>query len=447
MQISQAALGQKKLKDRTQRRRLSQVVFYGSLATTILIWASTLKDTSFITQDPFLVLSKISILTGTIAMCWTFILATRWSILEYILGGLEHVYYVHKQVGMFAFSAIVAHVFFQCMRFVPHWASVLDLFLPSAGFAVQCGVYAFILFLILIALTMWIRIPYHLWKKTHELFIVVLVLGFLHMFFLNRHVHASLLLSIWMYGFMVLAFVAYIYIRFLYYYIGPKYLYRITRIEQLRTTWNVYLEPEESALSYMPGQFAYLSFENKELGEEVHPYSFSSNPYDHYIRFSIKELGDWSKRMHYVRLGQKVTMWGPYGKFFEKYLYENQRDAVMIAGGIGVTPFLSLLGHEAHQASKRKSYLFYTVKNAQRADFCDEIHHFAHMNSSIIPRVHCTESCGFLSMCEVEDLVGDLKTKNIFLCGPPVMMKVFTKQLLDLGVKPRNIITEHFDLV
>ncbi len=447
MQSSHTAAGNKKLQQRLKKQYLSSIIFFSSLILTVFIWAFTLKDTTFIIQDPFLVLSKISILTATVAMCWTFILATRWPILEYMLGGLEYVYYLHRQVGMFAFCGIIAHVLFQCLRFVPHWSVVAGLFLPSAGFAVQCGVYAFLVFIVLMALTLWIPIPYHIWKRTHELFIVVLLLSFLHMFFLNRHINASPLLSFWIYGWMATAFFAYIYIRFLYYYVGPKYCYRIAKIEHIRKTWNVYLEPKGKALSYMPGQFAYLSFNNAKLGKEVHPYSFSSNPYDTYSRFSIKELGDWSRRMDFAKEGQLVNIWGPYGRFYEKYLYQSNKDAVMIAGGIGITPFLSLLGYEAHRPHDRTTYLYYCVKNANRAVFCDEIHRYAQINKRIISRIHCTATSGFLSISDLQRLPGGFKNKNFFLCGPPVMMDSFTKQLQELGVKSRNIITEHFDLV
>ncbi len=119
----------------------------------------------------------------------------------------------------------------------------------------------------------------------------------------------------------------------------------------------------------------------------------------------------------------------------------------MIAGGIGITPFLSLLGYEAHRPHDRTTYLYYCVKNANRAVFCDEIHRYAQINKRIISRIHCTATSGFLSISDLQRLPGGFKNKNFFLCGPPLMMDSFTKQLQELGVKSRNIITEHFDLV
>lgn len=435
-----------RIESTNKKRIMSYLIFFGSLVITVGLWLASLDSYTFIWNDPFLFFSKLTVLPGIIAMCWTFILATRARLLEYMLGGLEHMYHLHKYVGITTFCLINAHVFFQIMRKFPHLQEIIRLFSPASGWGVFAGVGAFFLFIVLMTLTMSIRIPYHIWKRSHELFIIVLALSFLHIFLLNRHINSSLLLSIWIYTFIGIAFFSYIYIRFLYFYIGPKHICTVTRIERIRKTWNIYLEPTKK-FSYFPGQFAYVSFDSDLLGKELHPYSFSSHPSQDFIRFSIKELGDYTQKISYLHVGDQATIWGPYGNFYEKYVFDAKRDAVFIAGGIGITPFLSMCGYEASNQTNRKTYIYYCVKESSRADFDTEIEGYAKKNPNIKLVTHCTTSFGFLRMDELKELPGGLTNKNFFICGPSAMMLVFAKQLRALGVKNRNIIMEQFDLL
>jgi len=416
------------------------------LATTLFLWFSTLQNYEFIKLEPFLFFSKIFALTGTIAMCCTFILATRAFFLETLFGGLEKVYYAHQYLGKISYLCIFLHTVFQFLRFVPDWNKAFSLFMPTQLDGVTFGILAFLLFTLLTALTIVITIPYHIWKRTHEFFIIVLLLTFLHIFFINKHVNASPLLSAWIYGFMGLAGVSYLYIRFLYRFIGPLYHYNIDKIEHIRKTWNIYLTPsKDKVLNYKPGQFIYVSFDNDTLGKESHPFSISSHPEDNFVRLSIKELGDYTSKLKYLQKGGPVRLWGPYGKFYEKYLYQNNKDAVFFAGGIGITPFLSMIKHEAYQPQNRDTYLFFCVKDKDRADFDTELRLYTKHNPRIHYMLYCVKTSGFITAKKVSSFMGDLKNKNFFLCGPKGMMDSLTTQLKAAGVRNNNIITEDFN--
>lgn len=417
-----------------------------SIIITWAIWLSTLKNYTFIQKDPFLFLSKAVVLAGTIGMCWTFILATRVHILELFFVGLDKVYHVHKNIGKLSFVAICLHPILQFMRFIPNWSKAFGLFIPVLFDGTFFGLVSLLIFVLLIACTLWIQLPYHIWKYTHSLFIVVLLCTFLHMYLIDAHVKASPWLSIWMYGFMAIAAFSYLYIRVLYYYIGPRFNYQVTEIKKTRKTWNVILHPQENSLTYKPGQFIYIAFNNPVLGTEVHPFSLSSYPEQNFLRLSIKNLGDYTAQMDNLKEGNTAILWGPYGHFYEKFLFENT-DAVFIAGGIGITPFLSMLGHEAHHPSQRKSYIFYCVKEMARADFDEELASFSRMNTNITYIPHCSERQGFLTLPEIKKIIGSFEKKNFFLCGPPPMMDAFIKQLKQEGVKNSAIVCENFNFL
>lgn len=429
------------------RQRISFFILGSSLVLTLLIWFFTLQSYAFIGSDPFLFLSKIVALLGTVGICWTFILATREKVLEVLFGGLDKMYHAHQTMGKLSFALICLHPFFQFMRFVPHWSKAFGLFVPGTVGAIDLGLSALVLMIVLIALTLWIPIPYHIWKRTHEFFIVVLILAFLHIFFINKQVNASVFLSIWLYGFIAAGIASYIYIRFLYRFFGPRFSYVVADIKQIRKkTWNVYLNPtHDERLTYQPGQFVYISFNNEKLGKEVHPFSLSSFPGQPFLRISVKNLGDYTARLDYLQVNDFAKIWGPYGCFYEKYLYDD-KDAVLIAGGIGITPFLSMIGFEAHRKSKRKTYILYCIKDEQRADFDKELNGYAAMNPSIIYIRHCSDESGYLDVKTIKELCG-LEKKNFFLCGPKPMMDSFIKQLTQAGVKNSRIVFEDFNFI
>lgn len=423
-----------------------------TIATSVIgvwaLWLCTLKSYAFVTKDPFLVLSKIAILAGTICMCWTFICASRVKLLEKLFGGMDKVYHAHKNLGVVTFGCVILHVLFQIMRFLPDLNAVKKLIVPGTFNGNFFGTVSFVIFILLIANTLWIKVPYHVWKRIHSLFILVLIGTFLHIYLVDKHINASFVLSLYIYSFLFLAFLGYTYIRFGYYYLGPRYEYQVHHIEKMRKTWNVFLKPTANrALSFQPGQFVYIEFKNKKLGSESHPFSISSAPHQEFLRLSIKSLGDYTAGLDALNISDKALVWGPYGLFFEKYLYEKNTDAVFIAGGIGITPFLSMLWHEAHNPSSRKTYLFYCVKEAPRADFHAEIEQIKQLNPHIVYIPHCSAQKGLLDVPGIKQIIESYAHKNFFLCGPPPMMQSFISQLKRVGVKNTRIIYEDFNFL
>lgn len=433
---------------------VSRVLFRGwaiiwiSLLITVLIWITTLSDSSFIRQDPFLFFSKMVALPGTVGMCWTFILSTRLRVLEDLFSGLDKVYHAHRTMGIVSFCLICLHPLFQVFRFLPNWNHGMRLFLVQELGPIEFGLFAFILFIVLITLTLWVKIPYHIWKKTHELFICVLLLGLIHIVWINKQINASLLLSIWFYGFIFLAITSYIYIRYLYRYLGPRFIYRIERIEKKGKVWNFELKPTQKKMVYKPAQFIYISFDNPKVSSESHPYSISSSPDQDCLRISIKSLGDYTAKLGSLCVGDKATLWGAYGHFYEKFICEKEKDLVLIAGGIGITPFLSILHFEAKRLSNRKIHLFYCVKNSSRAYFHSEIEGLAKSNHSIHYNLWCSDTQGFMDVQDIaQKMGGDLNNKLYFLCGPLPMMDLFIRELNQKGVKSKYIRYEDFNLL
>ncbi len=244
------------------------------------------------------------------------------------------------------------------------------------------------------------------------------------------------------------------------------------RFENLaKDVCSFYLEPHDggSLPPFLPGQF--LTF---ELSVPDHPvpvvrcYSLSDSPLvRNQYRVSIKRIppppkagpdvppGLSSSYFHdSLKEGDIVDVKAPAGGFHLDTASE--RPAVFIAGGIGLTPVLSMFKWLADTGSRRTAWFFLAVRNSNDIALRDEIRDAANKNPRQLNTVTLysdpTEQCiegkdydcrGFLS---VDVLKRYLKTSNyeFYICGPPPMMQAVVKSLLEWGVPEADIHFEAF---
>jgi predicted ferric reductase len=203
--------------------------------------------------------------------------------------------------------------------------------------------------------------------------------------------------------------------------------------------------PVGKGLNYEPGQFVFVVFGNREVGPEEHPFSISSAPGEPNIRLSIKKSGDFTSTLTKLKEGERVKLYGPYGQFGKTALTSRQ-DVVMIAGGIGVTPFLGVVNYVKSLGLSLNFALFYVYGNESESTYKEELAQNIGQTKRGKLITHASEVRGRITAKAIADAVGNITNKTILLCGPKGMMVALTKQFLDLGAKRRNIIFEDFDL-
>lgn len=119
---------------------------------------------------------------------------------------------------------------------------------------------------------------------------------------------------------------------------------------------------------------------------------------------------------------------------------------MLVAGGIGITPFLSLLQHEIQHPTERTTTLFYGIKNRQSTDYVDELKGYTLENPKIEVFVSYYEEAP-LNLSFVEERLNQgWQNHHYFLCGPIEMMRLFEKGLKAKGVHNRDIVYEDFNL-
>jgi predicted ferric reductase len=191
------------------------------------------------------------------------------------------------------------------------------------------------------------------------------------------------------------------------------------------------------------GQFLFVRFPSDKILNESHPFTISSAPKDEALRVTIKASGDFTREL-FTRLkeGAEAVVDGAYGMFDYKTGGQKQ---IWVAGGIGVTPFLSFIrdmdGNLAHDVD-----FYYTVRHPDEALFVDEIQAAAQKNPRLKFHIRYSTTQGSLSVEEIlRDAHGYLIDHHIYICGPLPMIQAFEQKFLACGVPQRNIHYEEFN--
>ncbi len=434
------------------------------------------------TYAPIKYLAKFGSYTATILFCWNFILASKWQWLQKLLGGQDKVYKAHQYVGIASFLLVLLHPLGLSLMRWPRWSSMLNFytfreFASNYSTGHNIGLILIILLVCLLGFAAWTKLPYQAWKWLHRGFHVFLWLMVAHVILVDAEIGNHIVLKVWFYGWFIAAGIASIY-SLLYYFVARKYEYTVSAIEYFDDSVEITLSPQGKHLPYLPSQFVYISFKNKSVGAELHPYSIASAPNaEGVVKLGIKFLGDHTKKLGALQKGDAAVLYGPFGSFSEKFLYGG-RDCVFIGGGIGITPFLgmwktALCSDEQVDVVTRPGrftfdaesicdtwksphvHMCYLVKNRAEATFLNDIEQVAICSQFQGFRkfglrghafeVQYSEETGRLKIAELAERVPHFTDRNFFLCGPKPMVNGMITDLNSLGIKNSRIHVEEFN--
>lgn len=212
------------------------------------------------------------------------------------------------------------------------------------------------------------------------------------------------------------------------------------------------------AYRYRSGQFVMVRFLCEHLWRESHPFSLSL-PYDgKQLRLSVKAVGDFSSLVPSVPPGTRAILEGPYGIFTSART--NATKVLCLAFGIGITPIRAIMEDLARHG--RDVVLVYgSLKSDEialrheveelSARYGMPVHHIlseeSHPplpDSGTLPRV--TVSSGFVTQGYLQRVVPDVGERDVYLCGPPVVMRLLRQDLAALGVPANRVFSERFSL-
>ena len=431
-----------------KRKWFGYAIVAASLAITYALWLGAMGAADEWYQNPWKYPAKVGSHGALILMCWAFVLATRFRPVEWMFGGLDKVYKAHRHIGECAFFLIFLHPVFLAVAHAGSVPAFLRYLWFSGNWVRDTGLVALAMFILLVVLSIYVKIAYHRWKRSHDLFGVLLALIVLHAVLANGEMMRHPVLMVWHGTWVTLAFAAYVYIRVFYRRFGPLYDYAVESVDEVGDAiTEILLRPIGRSLRPAPGQFIYVSFDADAVNKEPHPFSISSAPEAPHLRLSIKRLGDWTQNVAQIKPGKSGRVWGPYGHFTRLSLAQPLMPLVMIGGGIGITPFLSLAASEAFARRAGRSTLIYAVPDRSSAVYLDElrVHGDALPNFALI--VHYSDEAGYMDRVYLEGVLEDPIPDCLFLvCGPPPLMVAIRSLLRDAGVGARQIVMEDFEI-
>ena len=263
------------------------------------------------------------------------------------------------------------------------------------------------------------------------------VVGVIHGFTVRSLIQELPITRIYVFGMALIGISAWIYRAFLFNFFNKKLEYEVVHVDnETNDLVEIIMKPMQESLKYLAGQFAFFTFPSF-IKNEQHPFTISSHPYNENLRVTIKNLGDYTQKLNEkISEGDKVLVEGPYGHFSSSYIKEKEQ--IWIAGGIGITPFLSLMkDYYTHNVT-----LYWCVNNEEEAVYKNELKQISDDNPRFNYKIWFSSKLGYLSADSFE--LDNYKNKGYLICGPESLKKSLISQLKGKGVNHHSIYDEEF---
>lgn len=391
---------------------------------------------------------------GLAMMGLQFLLTARYQFITAPYG-IDVIYHFHRQISIVAFIMILAH---PIILFIENPANLALLNPFTAPTRAILGLSSIIALVLLIATSLKripLRIRYEPWRISHGIFAtaaVVLAMG--HTILVGYYINTPGKQALWI-GLGVLWVGALLYVRV----VKPIWMlrrpYKVSEVRPERgDAYTLVLKPEgHRGLAFKPGQFTWLTILSSPFFIREHPFSFSSSAMQNgSVELTIKELGDFTRTIKTLQPGTRAYLDGPYGAFSVDF--ELAPGYVFIAGGVGITPFISMLRTLADRRDQRSLVLFYGSKTWEGVTFREELDELQkRLNLKV---VHILENSpdgwegesGFITAALLaRHLPAQRLEYEYFICGPVPMMNAVNAALRQLGVPVENTHSEPFNLV
>jgi predicted ferric reductase len=376
-----------------------------------------------------------------ILMACSLFLSTRPKWAEKYFGGLDKMYITHRHTGTAAFLLIFVHV--------------LTVPITTTGWTLgnYLAVIAFIGIVSIVLITLAPRIPflnrltggdYDDWKKLKRYIGIFFILAFIHSLTVPHPLNALIAIT-WVQIFFIIGTLSYFYTEFFGGFFKKFLPYKVAAIKHPNnSSTEVTLRPRKEPIQKQrAGQFLFVRFPSDRILNESHPFTISSAPQEDVLRLTIKASGDFTRYLFgSLQAGMDAVIEGAYGMFDYKTGGGKQ---IWVAGGIGVTPFLSFIrdmdGNLAHDVD-----FYYTVRHREEAIFLDEIEAAAKKNPRLKAHIRFSSTDGSLTVDEiVKNAGGNISGHHIYMCGPFPMVQAFEKKFLEAKVPAANIHYEEFN--
>ena len=369
--------------------------------------------------------------------------------------GEDVIYHFHRQISLIAVGLVIAH---PIILFVvrPELLALLNsIQAPWRARFAALSTYSLIA---LVVTALWRakwKIRYETWHLSHILLAVVAIAaGLAHMVGWSFYLADPWKRALWI-GLTIFWIGLLLYVRI----VKPLFMlrrpYRVSEVRKERgDTSTLVMHPDgHPGFRFSPGQFGWLTVWGSPFKITGHPFSFSSSAEvtDGRVEMSIRNLGDFTSAIDKVPVGQRVYLDGPYGAF----TIGNPADMhVLIAGGVGITPMMSMIRTLADRGDTRPAILLYGSRDWESITFREELEALkARLNLTVVhvlanPPAGWTGEQGFITADVFKrHLPPPYADHEYFICGPDVMMDAIEKALGEMNVPLSKYHSERYSFV
>ncbi len=456
-------------------------IFVGLLgcASICFLWFLTIRN-HFLVEPWIDKFADVGNLLGFLSLFFILLmtfLGTRPPVLEKPFG-LGRLLRFHKKMAFFVIILIFSHVILKTIKYsqTVGWRTedVWDFMLQFFPYSWDPGENGLIIgrwaLLGVIVGVVFAKggqyfLPFKIWKPFHFLIHVAGFFMYIHAFLVSPDTRVFPM-SIGYYSLFALWIILVVY-RF--YYLATRkskrrWFLESIKIETHDTHSCFFIRPEGAGAfsKWLPGQFALFRYKSSLLGwSEPHPFTISCAPdSDGKICCTVKAVGPFSAKLRTMSPGTAFLCEGPYGVFTPNF--KKEKRLVFIAGGIGVTPFLSIVRYAIRKEIPTPITLIWGNKTRKDIVAYDELSSIVKSYEHIkVVHVLSNERITEEMLSEVsedgffweEGLVGgailekyiDPKGASFYLCGPPAMQKFVLDELRRVfKISPRKVKRELF---
>jgi len=426
---------------------MKKLVLFALLALFIAIpvyfWMPAFLATDMATDYPC-VIGRLLALVGFILILFQVVLSSRLKWIERNLGQ-DKLLGTHKTAGVIGFTFMLSH---------PVLHATSDLL--AQGYVTLKWPMIFGLIAVLMALVTVgsailfgrLSLKYETWKQIHWFNFIVVPVIFTHSLLLGTELGSQPPLRIFWYVLGILYLVLLGAILWDRQRVKQHLLQVTSVVQETPNTWSLHFKGGN--MEHKPGQFMLLSMLHNGRRTEPHPFTISSSPGRDDLSVSVKAVGDFTAAVKDTTVTDGAYIDMPYGTF--SFLNYDAPNLVFIAGGIGITPFLSMLRYMVDNKLERNVILLWGNKTEKDIAFRSELEQMgAALPSLKVIHVLSNQAGwpgekGYVGTEMLHKYLDGFDKPQVFVCGPPVMMTKVVRVLEKIGIPKARIHYERFAL-